>query len=215
MSELNIRVFKAVSLEVYAQLMKERADHQASQSVSDLYGTNRITSNSSNNNNTNSIQMGGMENSKPQIHYETPQNEGQLASEDEMSSHVDNEHNSIFTILPLFTKNDKNMANNLITLLKYKGLSWNSIGEVVSNGKIIIGSNVVDLITAAVRPGKLRKLILPGLHEFCLFIKDNHTPMHMLGNGFCKLLNTAKTQQIGGFGKKEWTVYENSELKHD
>lgn len=200
MTDLNVRIFKAVSLDVYNQMIRERAafHNNNNKDVSDLYGLKQYgEGRRESNNNTNTV-------------------DSSSSSEESVSS-ILHDTSDVMSILPLFSVKEQTKAKKLMEILKSKGLSWNPIGEVELNGKLIPRTNVVDLISTAVHPAKLRKLMITGLTEFAAFVKQHNVPMQLLGNAFITLSNQAVLKKPTTLSKvvPHWTVYERSALaKH-
>jgi len=86
-------------------------------------------------------------------------------------------------VLQLVNTKQRTKASRLLHFLAQSGLiSWDTNGEVLIEGKPIIGSHIVDLVSHAVRPYAFRKLRIVGLHEFGNLLNALHVPKDLLGS---------------------------------
>jgi hypothetical protein len=121
----------------------------------------------------------------------------------------DAEHPTTKTLLESIPENQRPRSKRLINLiLANNSITWGPSGEIKFHGKVIPKSNIVDLISAATNPTKMRRLKMVGLKEFIMFLKEVNAPKYFLGNDFLKLMDA----QDDVNNCQQWITFENSSL---
>lgn len=105
----------------------------------------------------------------------------------------------------------RSKAKRLINyIFQNKSLSWKSNGSIEYLGVSVPKSNIIDLISAATSPNKLRRLNLPGMGLFVKYINDVNVPKYFLGMEFIKhmdqLENLKFPHEEGQC--RDWITYE-------
>lgn len=180
----NVRIMKAISLDLYKRLI---ANQPGGSSSGALYGE--------------------QVNPNLQIGYGNPNFDG-LPSQ---LSIGDDDHPTTKALLHSIPETQRPRAKRLINLiLANNTLTWGSSGEIKYNDKIIPKSNIVDLLSAATKTTKLRRLKMPGLAEFISFLKKINVPKYFLGNDFVRLMEEQK--DVDDDECENWITFENSTL---
>lgn len=170
----NIRILKAVPLELYERIMSQV--HPSPSSSSSIYNpTQKVME----------YDLG----LTPSTFLSPPVGE---QSNDKESG-----------IIKLVPKRQQSKASGLLRMLSESNLTWNDHGEIILNGNTVTGSNIVDLISAATAPNKMRNVNLSGLDQFVSFVRKFNIPKHLLGSDFLKLMDKKPSL---------WTTYENTGL---
>lgn len=191
----NVRVMKAISIDLYKRLL---VNQPAVGTSTSLYGENISKTDPS-------VDSAGLYSGivQQQTGYGNPLFDG-LPSQLSIGN---DEHPTTRALLASIPENQRARSKRLINLiLASSQLTWSSNGEVKYHGKSIPKSNIVDLISAATKQTKLRQLKMAGLQEFIAFLKEVNVPKYFLGCEFVKLMDDQKDEC------QSWITYENSDL---
>lgn len=84
-------------------------------------------------------------------------------------------------IIEAIPKMYKNKAKMLLNRLESsKNVSWDERGEVTIKGNIVLGSNIIDLVSDVVRPRKTSNPF--GWQQFLTFLKELNIPREFITN---------------------------------
>lgn len=80
-----------------------------------------------------------------------------------------------------FPRQYRSRAENILSHISNESsIKWNKRGEILRDGKIITGSNVIDLINDVIKTSKNEPPI--GSKEFIKLLKDSNIPMSLIGH---------------------------------
>ena len=186
----NIRIMKAVSLELYKRLMESQPSYSNNPSFN-LYGTSSATENPSREPETAEL--------FPGLPAKYMKGDGTI-DENPLTS-------SLLNAIP---DRQKGRAKKLIDLILQKDtLKISPSGEIVLKGQLIKNSNIVDLISTATKSSILRKIKLPGYQKFLTFLKEINTPKSFLGSHFAKMVeNVHGDDSPDKTNCREWITFE-------
>jgi hypothetical protein len=197
----NIRIMKAISLDLYKRIIEGSALNSSITPPSSLlnrdltYGT--------------SVQHGGQTTSSSTSGLDTIPTEY-------LQTNTSDDPETTLTILKSIPDAQRSRARNLINaILPDHDFKWDATGRIIYRGSKIPQSNIVDLLSVATKSTKLRKLNIPALKEFMEFLKSINVPRHFLGVHFAILMDTQSTSENDdGPRCRQWTTFEQVYLEY-
>jgi hypothetical protein len=157
----SMRIFKAVSLDVYKQL---------------------VTSSLNSKSNPDSVMYDKL---PVQVNSELQEGDGFRLKREQSEPLVQGTQlsDSAMKVLDYIPESQKSKSRRLLHILTNSGkFSWNGMGEIVISGKVVPNSNIVDLISAATSSSKFRKMTIPRIQELIQFLLACNVPKYFLGS---------------------------------
>lgn len=87
----------------------------------------------------------------------------------------------------------QNTARKIVNFLNQRGISWTKDKELLLDGKVIVGSNMIKLVTFLLRNQTRRPV---GFEKFQELLADNDFPHHLVKNVFLTQKKTMHAKPI-------------------